>query len=282
MDHGQDHIANIASFDRSTVRSYHPAIMIYRRHVPCPALSEFIELLWLFENAAPSHVSERVLPTGTVELVINLREGTGSFDSVAAGPHSRFFVLDTSRPSSLIGIHFKPGGAFPFLALPVDELRNRHVSLEALWGGRATELRERLLATEGAEARLLLLERALLSLLQRPHSRHAAVSHALAAFRRGPRRVADVVDETGLSPRRFIRLFSDEVGLTPKSFCRIRRFQRTVALLHRAQAVDWAETALACGYSDQSHLIHDFQDFAGLSPTTYLSRRTQHMNHVPQ
>ncbi|MGZ3340422.1 MAG: AraC family transcriptional regulator [Reyranella sp.] len=255
--------------------------MIYRRHVPRSPLSEFVELLWLFESAAPSHVSERVLPTGTVELVINLREGAGSFDSVIAGPHSRFFVLDTSQPSSLIGIHFRPGGAFPFLALPMDELRNRHVSLEVLWGGRAVALRERLLATEGAEARLLLLERALL-FLQQPHFRHAAVSHALTAFRRGSRRIADVVDETGLSPRRFIRLFSDEVGLTPKSFCRIRRFQRTVALLHQVHAVDWAETALACGYSDQSHMIHDFQDFAGLSPTTYLSRRTEHMNHVPQ
>ena len=41
-------------------------------------------------------------------------------------------------------------------------------------------------------------------------------------FERGPRRIADVVDETGLSPRRFVHQFSDEVGLTPKSFCRRR------------------------------------------------------------
>ena len=257
--------------------------MIYRRQTPRPPLSDLVELLWLFESAASSHASERVLPTGTVELVINLRESTaGSFDAVVAGPHSRFFVLDTSRPSSIIGVHFKPGGAFPFLDLPVDELRNRHVPLEALWGGRVARLRERLLAADGPEARLLLLERLLLSLLQRPPSRHAAVGHALAAFRRGPRRIADVVEETGLSPRRFIGLFSDEVGLTPKSFCRISRFQRTVALLHRVHAVDWAETALACGYCDQSHMIHDFQDFAGLSPGNYLARRTEHMNHVPQ
>jgi hypothetical protein len=29
-------------------------------------------------------------------------------------------------------------------------------------------------------------------------------------------------------------------------------------------------------------MIHDFQDFAGLSPANYLARRTEHMNHVPQ
>jgi len=257
--------------------------MLYRRRTPGPPLSEFIELFWLFEKATPSHQSERVLPTGTVELVINLGDMTaGGFDAVVCGPHSRFFVLDTSEPASVIGVHFKPSGAFPFFALPLGELRNCHVPLGFLWGGRAREVRERLLAADGPEARLLLLEHLLLPLLRRFEFRHAAVSHALAAFRRGPRRIADVVDETGLSPRHFIRLFNDEVGLTPKSFCRIRRFQRTVALLHRRQIVDWAEMALACGYCDQSHMIHDFRDFAGLSPATYLSHQAEHMNHVPQ
>ena len=85
-----------------------------------------------------------------------------------------------------------------------------------------------------------------------------------------------------MSQRRFIGLFKDEIGLTPKSFCRIRRFQRTVGLLHRTEIVDWADVAPVCGYYDQSHMIHDFQDFAGLSPTDYLARRTAHMNHVPQ
>jgi len=255
--------------------------MTYCLYRPRPPLSDFVELLWLFERPVPSHGSERVLPTGTTELVIDLG-GDPGFDAVVAGPHTRFFVLDTSRPSAVIGAHFKPGGAFAFLGLPVDELHNCHVPLDALWGRRVAELRERLLAVEGAEARLRLLERLLLARLDRDRRSHAAVGHALAAFRTGQRRIGDVVDETGLSPRRFIRLFSDAVGLTPKAFCRVRRFQRTVARLHRVTTVDWADTAVACGYYDQAHMIHDFQDFAGLKPTAYLARRTQHMNHVPQ
>jgi AraC-like DNA-binding protein len=259
-----------------------PLGMLYLRYIPHPPLSEFIGLLWLFARETSSHASERVLPTGTIQLVINLREESGrGFDAVVAGPHSRFFVLDTSRPASVIGVHFKPSGAYPFLALPLDELSNQHVPLEALWGAQAALLRERLLAAETSEAKFLVLERALL-FLYRPHSRHAAVGHALGAFRRGRRRVADVVEEIGMSQRRFIRLFSDQVGLTPKSFCRIRRFQHAVALLHRAQTVNWADAALACGYCDQSHMIHDFHDFAGLSPASYLAHRTMHMNHIAQ
>jgi AraC-like DNA-binding protein len=239
--------------------------------------------LWLFEKPVAAHASERVLPTGTIELVINLDDRTaGGFDSIVAGPHSRFFVLDTSQPASLVGVHFKPSGAFAFLGLPLDELRNRHVPLEALWRRRASELRERLIAAAGTQARFLLLERTLASSLRVARRRHPAVAHALARFSTGPRRIADVVDEIGMTPRRFIRLFNDEVGLTPKTFCRVSRFQRTVALLHRSEAVDWAETAVARGYYDQSHMIHDFRDFSGLSPAAYLSRRSEHMNHVPQ
>ena len=43
---------------------------------------------------------------------------------------------------------------------------------------------------------------------------------------------------------------------------------------------DWAGLALACGYFDQAHLIHDFRAFSGLTPTAYEARRTAFQNHV--
>src|SRR5436190_7893579 len=106
--------------------------MIYRHYRPRPPLLDFVELLWLFDKPVPSHGSERALPTGTVELVINLGASGAGFDAVVYGPHTRFFVIDTSRPISVIGAHFKPGGMAAFLGLPTDELHNLHVDLDAL------------------------------------------------------------------------------------------------------------------------------------------------------
>jgi len=45
--------------------------------------------------------------------------------------------------------------------------------------------------------------------------------------------------------------------------------------------IDWAEVACASGYYDQAHLIHDFQSFAGLTPSAYLAQKEVGANFVP-
>jgi AraC-like DNA-binding protein len=82
--------------------------------------------------------------------------------------------------------------------------------------------------------------------------------------------VRAVAKRVGLSQRRFIQVFTAQVGLTPKLFCRVLRFQHVREVVVQASTLNWAQLALSCGYYDQSHLIHDFQEFSGLRPTDYL------------
>jgi len=51
--------------------------------------------------------------------------------------------------------------------------------------------------------------------------------------------------------------------------------------VHRERSPDWTAIALDCGYYDQSHLIRDFREFAGMSPEQYRSNANEHRNHVP-
>lgn len=89
-----------------------------------------------------------------------------------------------------------------------------------------------------------------------------------------------MIERSGLSRKRFVRIFRDEVGQTPKLFSPIRRFQGLLHLIASGRRVDWAELALMCGYCDQAHFTHDFRAFAGLNPGAYLTRRGAHRNHV--
>lgn len=271
--------------------------MLFLTHIPRPPLNNFVELFWFYDGyPARSHKKERLMPDGSVELVINLKENEARIydrenlarcerlpGAILAGPHSRFFVIDTAEQDSVIGIHFKPGGAFPFFKLPADELHNLHVSLEDLWGVEARLLRERLLEAPTPEKKFQVIEDCLVAQVFKPLERHRAVDCALGLFRNihtAPA-MADVSDQIGISSRRFIQLFSSEVGLTPKLFCRVRRFQQVLQMIHRGDDCDWADVAAGCGYFDQAHFIHDFKEFSGINPTTYLAQKTEHLNHVP-
>jgi AraC-like DNA-binding protein len=269
------------------------------RYVPRPPLSDFVGLFWFYEGYQQPHKKERLLPDGSMELVINLREDQtrlyGRHDtahdidqmrtfsgSLISGVHSEFFVIDTAEQASVVGVHFKPGGAFPFLGLPASELHNTHLSLETLWGGRAGGLRERLLEAATPRDMFRILEEVLLARARRLE-RHPAVAFALHEFCGVPHvgTISQVTGLIGLSAKRFIQVFDSEVGLTPKLFCRVRRFQKVLRLVSAGRPIEWAGIAADCGYFDQAHFIRDFRAFSGLNPSTYLSQCTEHLNHVP-
>jgi AraC-like DNA-binding protein len=267
-------------------------LLKYKTALP---LSEFVDVLWLHEGDEVAHEKERLLPDGTVELVINLREDRiRVYDSrnperfhtipgsVVSGPRSEFFIIDTEGEASTIGVHFKPGGAFPFFRVPPVELSNQSVALEALWGAASARLRERLLVAPTPQQKFLVLEQCLLEQLTKPLEHHPAVSFAVQQFRCAPHGpVLPMAEAVGFSQRRFIQLFCGEVGLTPKLFCRVSRFQRVIQTAHSLDYINWAEMALDCGYYDQAHFNHDFQEFAGITPVKYLDQKTPHVNHVP-
>ncbi|MGZ4840670.1 MAG: DUF6597 domain-containing transcriptional factor [Candidatus Angelobacter sp.] len=271
--------------------------MQYATHIPQPPLSRFVELFWFYDGySAGSHKKERLMPDGSIELVINLKEDEARIydredlnkcerlpGTLLCGPHSSFFVIDTAQQDSVIGVHFKPGGAFPFFKMPASELHNLHVSLQDLWGHEAGLLRQRLLEAQTPETKFQVLEECLLAQAFRPLERHRAVVFALGLFRNihtAPA-IAEVADLIGISSRRFIQLFSNEVGLTPKLFSRVRRFQKVLQEIRTGSDLSWVDMAASCGYFDQAHFIHDFKAFSGINPTAYLTQKTEHLNHVP-
>ena len=258
------------------------AHMVCRYRVPAGVLGNFVELLWLYDPYVVPHAQERLLPTATTELVFDLRESVReSSASVVVGPHSEYSVLNTSEPASVLGVHFKPGGAFPFFSLPAGELHNQDVSLDCLWGSRATEVRDRIVGAPSPEAKFDVLEQALID-AARTLARHRAVAFALQELSTpGRRSITEVTQAVGMSQRCFIDRFRDEVGMTPKLFSRVQRFQEVVKTVHPLRDVDWADIAASCGYFDQAHFIHDFRTFSGLTPSAYFALKSEHQNHVP-
>jgi AraC-like DNA-binding protein len=265
-------------------------------HKPGPPLDRFIEMLWLWEGVQRPHARERILPDGSMQIVINLlrdriplydRESGkmrgGTRGVLLCGPRSEYSVIDTASQLSVFGFHFKPGGMLPFLRMPLDELHDQEIGLDCVWGRLADELRERILAAPTDAAKFQVAEQYLRERAVRGFERHPAVAfalHELCSF--GSQPLSWITDRIGLSARRFIEVFRHEVGMPPKVFSRVHRFQNAVKTIGgNRQDIDWVSVALSCGYYDQAHFIHDFRAFAGMTPSAYLAARTEHLNHVP-
>lgn len=268
--------------------------MIAKAYTPHFPLSNFVALLWYQEEYSPNHTRERVLPDGSVELIINLSDDyLPLFDAVDPdswsksssmllyGPRSEFFVIDTSQTRAIMGIHFKPGGAFPFFKLPADELQNSIIPLEVLWKHKAGELRERLLAEVNLGQRFRILEQMLIAQLVPSVTNHTAVTFALSELMNGTKSVFQLAEHMGLSQRWLNEVFRKEVGLSPKLFHRLWRFHSLLMTLHHKTTVQWADLSLKHGYYDQAHFIHDFQTFSGLTLQAYFDQQVERPQHVP-
>ena len=278
--------------------------MRFRSYMPASPLSKFIAHFWLYDDYSCAHANERILPTGAFDLVFNLLnnrlriyEGDDPVlcsrysGALVSGPYNRFFVTDRAEGACVMGVHFRPGGAFPFLGFSAYDLANTHVDLTTIWGRWAEEVRERLAAAPSCGRRFRFLENALLSRLHHPLEHNPAVSLALHGLRfcnsRGV--VRKLAKEAQVSDRRFIDLFRTEVGLNPKLFHRIQRFQRVLIKARHLPEPEWEQLALENGYFDQSHLIRDFLAFSGFSPLDYLRRLNElrdkclhvRFNHMP-
>lgn len=107
-----------------------------------------------------------------------------------------------------------------------------------------------------------------------------AVAYAHSVLESGAS-VAEASSRVGLLPKTFVRRFREQVGLAPKQLSRVRRLQRILASIHRPADVDWCQVAAQHGYTDQAHLIHDFRDLTGVTPTAYRPSSPQRRNHVP-
>lgn len=272
--------------------------MLFLSYRPGPPLNEFVDYFWLIDGGQTPRL-EKILPCGLIELVINLKnnqihihdpEQPEQFrrfsGAVFSGTYSRSFVCNALQHEAIMGVHFKAGGAFPFLNADASELTNTHANLVDLWGNSGLELRERLCTAATPQQRFRIMEGVLKSRLHHHTTRQPQITTALKMFAKRGALIRDVSRQLGFTQRRFIQTFNSYVGLTPKVFCRILRFQRARILAEKLEMPDWTDLALTCGYFDQSHLINDFQEFSGSTPKTY-SLQQHHKdarlkdNHAP-
>jgi AraC-like DNA-binding protein len=97
------------------------------------------------------------------------------------------------------------------------------------------------------------------------------VTDYLAAHADKDLSVATLAEQCGLSRSYFNTAFRETFGMTPHRWLMQHRLTRARQMLQGGLTI--AEIAVACGFSDQSHLTRVFTDTVGASPAAWRQSR---------
>ena len=264
---------------------------IYQPQAP---LAHYIDCLWLTDDRVP-YKREKILPTGTIELMFNFgsphrlidKRDEISFNlmqhSWVAGFQTEYLINEPVAETCMLGVRFKPGGAYPFFDFPISELSNFVIDMDLIWGRFAHDVREQLLATDSVAGKFYLIESLLLQRLSADLYGLDVVQYAVRGIthKAGNLSIRALSDHIGMSQKHLTHQFKKMVGVTPKNLARVVRLQAVLHAIDSRQTINWAEIAYQCNYYDQAHFNHDFQVFTGLGPTAYVELRTKVFGDLP-
>ena len=263
--------------------------MRYREIQPDARLGQLVKCLWILEDEAgiQSDAVERVVPDGSIELIVNYgvpfdqsvegARSSGSDRPFVAGQLSRAIRLRRRGAVGMIAARFHPATATAFLRGQMHEITDRILTLEMVGRASSHNLAERIRLADNDADRIALLEHWLLRACSNEGSCRTDVVQASHLIRksRGQADIASVARGLAISTRTLEREFQRSVGLTPKRFARVMRFRNVLHALTRVQDWRWADVALRCGYTDQAHLVNEFREFSGLPPARFLREGSQ-------
>lgn len=187
--------------------------------------------------------------------------------------------LETYRQNHLMvkgnvehfAIHFQPLALRHLFGLPVFDLTNCNHAADSVLGSAWSELKQRLGEARSFQERVQLADGFIAVQNSRASARDSIELAANEILRsHGRCRIDALAHHTGFSMRNFQRIFRESVGFSPKLFCRIVRFEAALRSKNAFPHISWTTVAQECGYHDQMHLIHEFRQFSGGTPTELL------------
>ena len=260
---------------------------LYSHRVASMSGASGVESVWAITADSCRIAVEALLPYGAAELYFNLgsvgRFVTTAECSAAAtrprsawvvGPHANVVLMAKELARcDVVVVRLRPGLVRRVLGIDASELREEVIDLETFWGSSVRSMLDQL-AQVDHDQRLAFAEQLVRQRIVAEAGPNAEIiDRIVALIARGDAPDLGAIARTaGISHRRMIALFDAHVGLKPKEFQRVSRFRMMLA--DAGPSRRWSDAAYGAGFTDQAHFVNDFRALTGMTPSTYLARRS--------
>lgn len=255
-----------------------------KEHLHAP----FIYLRWVKLEADETNEGFLVPPDNQCEILFNLGAPferkvihapdirlIGSRECVMLGTRSRGIRLISKAPVEVLAARIAPWQIHLLLGLPMEQLRDRMLTADDYLPNLTQQLQA--LSSMTVKAKLESMQRILIKYFspeQQELAQDPVLLRACTTIRRNPvgLRVGQLCDQLGVSKTTLESKFRRQVGISPKEYCRVEKLKTFLKTYESADDGSLTQTAMECGYYDQSHLIKEFQYFTGVNPRAYFAQ----------
>jgi len=242
---------------------------------PAEVLRPFIRRYMIVEFTAS--VRDSHLPDLALVAALHFQGPLTLHDTGGAPEGALTGLFDRKRDhthfpgSGLALVTFTPAGAAALLRVPADELRNRTEGIADIVArpGPWRALIGRLAGAAGNADRFDILDRFFLEFASDVEIDPVSLQASrLIEHSDGQISIARLASHFDLSESALLRRFRKNVGISPRGFATIARLRHV--LRAAAAESDLTSLAMAAGYFDQAHFIHDFKSMTGQTPGAYF------------
>lgn len=211
-----------------------------------------------------------MIPEANPNLIFSVsREHSRIFMRCAlVGARSRFADVSMANRIFTCGARLRPGALPSLTRLPASDFADRSVPVRDVFGKRGASLMEQLRELKSPFSALAVIS----DFLSREWSDRNCISMLPSGW---CNRVAHMAAQSGVPVRTLHSQLMQHVGLSPKRLLRIKRLHRAL-VSSQNRSLSWAEIASDSGFADQPHMVREFHDLLGESPTLWSQR-----SHLP-
>lgn len=249
-----------------------------------PELRPYIKMICMMTcDEIPDTSAFRVLPDTCAELFISCdanpiadvrgKTEAGDIRSFASFRMRTFMDVEMKLNSRCMAICFYPGAAYRFFPVAMQEVSDTATEVRHLWNHMAHEMEDKVANAVGDKEKLAIIQAYLLAELAKHYKPGGQIGYSLELIERmkGQLSVKQMAEASHLSERQLNRRFIGCLGISPKEYASMNRFLHSLTQLKKYPENNLTDIAYESGYYDQSHFIHEYRMFAGLSPGELLS-----------
>lgn len=264
-----------------TLKSLIREFQIYHiNHLEQNSPGRFITCLANTEQNLYFYINDpvKIVPTEKVEIPIPR--------AVVTGPKFKPVGLLFGEDHLMIKVAFHPTGTYRLLGIDMQQTINTGIDAVTIWSEDVSKLMIELQAVASIKEYDALAGKVISFIEQRfdVACRPEEPIDEVAISMLDPTlhfSLEELAAKACLSLRQFERNFLTRVGITPKLFMRIVRFEGAMKIKNEHDNKSWSEIALECGYTDSSHLLREFKEFAEFPPSRFYERPTSGYSSFP-